>query len=102
MGVGSEEGPPIEQRNISVRRHFSVAHLQAVRQGGKLRPTVLAEAQRLLLGFGLFGPGEAQRGGEEEPGLQAPVRRVLGADRRGYGGRGDALGTLGAQTRLFT
>lgn len=95
-------GPPEEQRNNLQRRHLAWTHLQAVRQGGKLRPTVLAQAQRLLLGFGVFGPGQAQRRGEEEAGLQAPVGWVLGAQRRGDGGRGDGLGTLDEPTRLFT
>lgn len=81
---------------------MSSTHLQAVRQVGELRPTVLAQAQRLLLGFGVLGPGEAQWRGEEEAGLQAPVGRVLGAQRRGDGGRGDGLGTLDKPTCFMT
>lgn len=91
-----EEEPPEEMRNVLFwsRRHLARTHLQAVGQGGELRPAVLAQALRLLLGLEVLGPGEAQRRGEEEAGLQAPVGWILGAQRRGDGGRGDGLGTL--------
>lgn len=57
-------------------------HLEAVRQDAVVSPAVLAQPQSLLLGFGLLGPGQAQRGGEQEASLQAPVGRELGADWR--------------------
>ena len=47
---------------------------------------MLSEAGSLLLGLGFLGPGEGQRGGEEDAGLEAPVRGVLHADRGRYGG----------------
>lgn len=70
-------------------------YLQAVRQSAELSSAVTTEPRSLLLGFGLLGPRQGERGGEEEAGLQAPVRWILCAHGGSYGGRSNGLRTLG-------
>ena len=73
--------------------------LKTVWQGAEVSSAVVAKPQSFLLSFGVFCPGEGERGGEEEPSLQAPVSWVLGADRWSNGGRSDGGGTLQRDTR---
>lgn len=67
-------------------------------QSAKLSSAVLAKPQSFLLSFGVFCPGEGERGGEEEASLQAPVCWELCADGRSYGGWSNGLGTLERET----